>query len=465
MIRFFNTYGRKLEEFTPIREGEVGLYSCGPTVYDYAHIGNFRANIFTDVLKRFLKFSGFKVRHVMNITDVEDKIIAAASKAGVTIKGYTEKYIEAFFDNLNVLRIQKADVYPRATEHIKEMSDLIERLEQNGFTYRRDGSVYFDIDKFKDYGALAGIERSQLKTGARVDRDEYDKENAQDFVLWKAKKTDDEPAWDTPFGAGRPGWHLECSAMSMKYLGEHFDIHSGGIDLIFPHHQNEIAQSEGATGVRFVNYWLHCAYLQVDGQKMSKSLGNTYTINYLVEKGFDPVSIRYFLLSSHYRSPLNFTFEGAAQSDTAVARLRDFKRRLEREKPQDGDEEKTTETIEQAARSFKDFIEDDLNISGALGEVFTFVRNINTMLDHGALTETGRLQSLALLLKWDSILDVLNEDIASAFDSVWIDDMINRREEARKARDWASADRIRKELLESGIILEDTQQGTIWKRK
>jgi len=465
MIRFFNTYGRKLEEFIPISKGEVGLYSCGPTVYDYAHIGNFRANIFTDVLKRFLRFSGFNVRHVMNITDVEDKIIAAASRTGVTIKDYTKKYIEAFFDNLNVLRIQKADAYPRATEHIKEMSDLIARLEQNGFTYRRDGSVYFDISKFKDYGTLAGIETSQLKAGARVDQDEYDKENAQDFVMWKAKKTDDEPSWDTPYGAGRPGWHLECSAMSMKYLGEHFDIHSGGIDLVFPHHQNEIAQSEGATGSRFVNYWLHCAYLQVDGQKMSKSLGNTYTINFLLEKGLDPVSIRYLLLSSHYRSPLNFTFEGVAHADSAVERLRDFKRRLERERPQDGDEGRTMETIGQADKSFNAFLEDDLNISGSLGEVFTFIRNINSMLDHGALTETGRLQSLALLVKWDSILDVLSEDTDSALDPVWIDGMIRRREEARKTSDWALADRIRNELFESGIILEDTQQGTIWKRK
>jgi cysteinyl-tRNA synthetase len=465
MIRFYNTYGRKLEEFVPIRKEEVGLYSCGPTVYDYAHIGNFRAYIFTDVLKRFLKFSDFKVRHVMNITDVEDKIIAAAHRSGVTINDYTKKYIETFFDNLNILRIQKADAYPRATEHIKEMSALIERLEQKGFTYRRDGSVYFDISKFKDYGALAGIDTSQLKAGARVDQDEYDKENAQDFVLWKAQKTADEPAWDTPYGIGRPGWHLECSAMSMKYLGEHFDIHSGGIDLIFPHHQNEIAQSEGATGVRFVNYWLHCAYLQVDGQKMSKSLGNTYTINFLLEKDLNPVSIRYLLLSSHYRSPLNFTFEGLAQADSAVERLRDFKRRLEREKPQNGDEEKTIETIGQAEMSFKSFMEDDLNISGSLGEVFTFLRNINAMLDHGALTETGRLQSLALLLKWDSILDVLSEDTGNSLDSVWIDDMILRREDARKTKDWASADRIRKELLEKGIILEDTQQGTIWKRK
>lgn len=465
MIRFFNTYGRRLEEFIPIREGEAGLYSCGPTVYDYAHIGNFRANIFTDLLKRFLKFSGYKVRHVMNITDVEDKIIAAAAKQGMSINEYTKKYIEAFFNNLEVLRIEKADKYPRATEHIQEMTDLIKRLEQKGFIYMRDGSVYYDISKFKNYGALAGIETDQLKAGARVDQDEYDKDNVQDFVLWKARKTEVEPSWETPYGTGRPGWHLECSAMSMKYLGEHFDIHTGGIDLIFPHHQNEIAQSEGATGNTFVNYWLHCAYLQVDGQKMSKSLGNTHTINFLMEKGMDPVSIRYHLISSHYRSPLNFTFEGVAQADAAVGRIRDFKRRLEREKPQGGDEAKTDETIDRSAKSFAGFLEDDLNIAGSLGEMFTFIRDINTMLDDGSLTETGRQRSLALLMKWDSILDVLREDYKDDSDSAWIDNMISKREEARKARDWAAADEIRNGLLEKGIVLEDTPHGTIWKKR
>lgn len=383
----------------PIKEGEAGIYSCGPTVYDYAHIGNFRSYIFTDLLKRFLKFSGYKVRHIMNITDVEDKIIKSAVKEGVDINTFTEKYIEAFYKHLDTLRIQKAEVFPRATEHIKEMSDLIKRLDENGYVYQRDGSTYYNIGKFKEYGALAGIDRSQLKTGARIDSDEYDKENAEDFVLWKAKKETSEPSWDTPYGEGRPGWHLECSAMSMKYLGEHFDIHSGGIDLVFPHHQNEIAQSEGATGKRFVNYWLHCAYLQVDGQKMSKSLGNTYTLNFLTDKGFDPVSIRYLLMSSHYRSPLNFTFEGVAQADAAVERLRDFKKRLERERPAGGDDEKSDGMITSAEKGFKSSMEEDLNISGALGEIFTFIRNINAMLDHGELSEGGRLSSLSLLDK------------------------------------------------------------------
>lgn len=449
----------------PIKEGEAGIYSCGPTVYDYAHIGNFRSYIFTDLLKRFLKFSGYKVRHIMNITDVEDKIIKSAVKEGVDINTFTEKYIEAFYKHLDTLRIQKAEVFPRATEHIKEMSDLIKRLDENGYVYQRDGSTYYNIGKFKEYGALAGIDRSQLKTGARIDSDEYDKENAEDFVLWKAKKETSEPSWDTPYGEGRPGWHLECSAMSMKYLGEHFDIHSGGIDLVFPHHQNEIAQSEGATGKRFVNYWLHCAYLQVDGQKMSKSLGNTYTLNFLTDKGFDPVSIRYLLMSSHYRSPLNFTFEGVAQADAAVERLRDFKKRLERERPAGGDDEKSDGMITSAEKGFKSSMEEDLNISGALGEIFTFIRNINAMLDHGELSEGGRLSSLSLLDKWDTILDVLNEDANQKEDISWINDLINKREEARKNRNWASADEIRNELLGRGIVLEDTPQGTIWKKK
>ena len=449
----------------PIKEGEAGIYSCGPTVYDYAHIGNFRSYIFTDLLKRFLKFSGYKVRHIMNITDVEDKIIKSAVKEGVDINTFTRKYIEAFYKHLDTLRIQKAEVFPRATEHIKEMSDLIKRLDENGYVYQRDGSTYYNIGKFKEYGALAGIDRSQLKTGARIDSDEYDKENAEDFVLWKAKKETSEPSWDTPYGEGRPGWHLECSAMSMKYLGEHFDIHSGGIDLVFPHHQNEIAQSEGATGKRFVNYWLHCAYLQVDGQKMSKSLGNTYTLNFLTDKGFDPVSIRYLLMSSHYRSPLNFTFEGVAQADAAVERLRDFKKRLERERPAGGDDEKSDGMITSAEKGFKSAMEEDLNISGALGEVFTFIRNINAMLDHAELSDGGRLRSLSLLDKWDTILDVLNEDANQKEDIFWINDLINKREVARKNRDWGSADEIRNELLGRGIVLEDTPQGTIWKKK
>jgi cysteinyl-tRNA synthetase len=465
MIRFYNTFGRKLEDFIPINKGEAGIYSCGPTVYDYAHIGNFRAYIFTDILKRFLKFSGFKVKHIMNITDVEDKIIAAAAEAGVDIDTYTKKYIDAFFQHLQLLKIQPADIYPRATEHIKEMSELIGKLEKKGFAYQRDGSTYYDIGKFDKYGTLAGIERTQLKAGARIDSDTYDKDNVDDFVLWKAKKNEKEPSWDTPYGAGRPGWHLECSAMSMKYLGEHFDIHTGGIDLIFPHHQNEIAQSEGATGHQFVNYWLHCAYLQADGQKMSKSLGNTYTLNFLMGKGFDPLSIRYLLLSSHYRSPLNFTFDGVEQAAAAVTRLKDFKRRLEREHPNGGDAGKSSKTIEDAVKTFRECLEDDLNISGALGGIFSFIRNVNTMLDNSEFTDEARIRALSLLAEWDTILDVLDESSSSGEDNSWIDVMIHQREEARRAKDWSSADRIRKELLEKGIVLEDTSQGTIWKKQ
>jgi cysteinyl-tRNA synthetase len=465
MIRFYNTLTKRVDNFKPLKEGKVGLYFCGPTVYDYAHIGNFRAYIFGDLLKRFLKFSGYKVTHVMNITDVEDRIIEGAIREEVSIVEYTKEYTEAFFKDFNTLRIQPPDIRPKATEHIDEMLDLIERLEKKGFTYERDGSVYYRINKFDRYGNFAGIDRSQLIEGARIESDRYDKDNVHDFALWKAKKLDDEPCWESKYGCGRPGWHIECSAMSMKYLGEKFDIHCGGIDLIFPHHENEIAQSEGATGERFVNYWLHCAHLQADGQKMSKSLGNFYTLRDLIAKGIDPVAIRYLLISSHYRNPLNFTFDSVEQAVASIERLRDFKRRLERERPSDGDKERSEKIIADADRGFREKIEDDLNISGALGEIFTFIREINLMLDNGELTEEGRTNALNLLLRWDQILDVLRESRAKELDIGFIEDMIQMRNEAREEKDWSKADAIRENLFSKGIVLEDTPQGTTWKRK
>jgi len=465
MIRFYNTLSRKVEEFKPLKDGEVGIYFCGPTVYDYAHIGNFRAYVFGDLLKRFLKLSGYDVTHVMNITDVEDRIIEGAIRDETSIVEYTKKYKEAFFEDFSTLRIQPPDVRPKATEHIEEMLDLIQRLEEKDLTYERDGSVYYRIKNFRNYGEFAGIDRSQLIEGKRIESDRYEKDNVHDFALWKAKKQDDEPCWESRYGCGRPGWHIECSAMSMKYLGETFDIHCGGIDLIFPHHQNEIAQSEGATGKNFVNYWLHCAHLLSEGQKMSKSLGNFYTLRDLLDKGLDPVAIRYLLISSHYRSPLNFTFEGVEQAAAAIERLRDFKRRLERVEISDGNESKSKEIIAKADKEFGDTLSDDLNISGALGVVFTFVREINSMLDCGDLTENGRDKALELLLKWDQILDVLEEIEPVELDAGFIEDMIKKREEARKEKDWNTADSIRNDLSSKGIVLEDTPQGTFWKKK
>jgi len=465
MLKFYNTLTRKTEDFNPQDKNRVSLYSCGPTVHNFAHIGNFRANLFVDILKRTLRFFGFNPFHVMNITDVEDKIIKKSLETGMSINEYTEPYTKAFFKDLDTLRISHADIFPKATEHIQEMIKLISDLKEKGFTYEKGGSVYFNIEKFENYGKLAGIDRTELKAGTRGDADKYDKENAQDFVLWKAPKVEDEPSWDSPFGPGRPGWHLECSAMSMKYLGETIDIHCGGEDLVFPHHQNEIAQSEAATGKSFVRYWLHNAHLQMGSEKMSKSLGNFYTLSDLMEKDLDPVAIRYLLMSTHYRSPIIFSFEGIEQAGAAVMRLRDFKRRLEREKPEGGDVIKTKAIITAAETGFKEKISDDLNISGALGEIFTLVRNANALLDSGKFTEKGRKKALALLKDWDSILDVLTETNMIDINENEIEQLILKRNEARDAKNWEEADRIRDELIQKGIILEDSGQGTRWKLK
>ncbi|MCG2812833.1 MAG: cysteine--tRNA ligase, partial [Candidatus Aminicenantes bacterium] len=306
-MRFFNTMTRRQEEFREIEKGAIGLYTCGPTVYDYPHIGNYRSYVFEDLVKRFFIFSGYRVRHVMNITDIDDKTIRKANELGLPLAEVTQKFIDAFHSDLGILNILPADVYPRATAHIPEMLDLIAVLLEKGFAYEKDGSVYFSIERFKDYGRLANIDRDKLQLGTAVDTDEYEKESIQDFVLWKGKKPG-EPSWPAPFGAGRPGWHIECSAMSMKYLGPHFDVHMGGVDNIFPHHENEIAQSECANGQTFVNYWLHCQHLVVDNKKMSKSLGNFYTLDDVLQRGFDSMAVRYLLISTHYRKLLNFTF-------------------------------------------------------------------------------------------------------------------------------------------------------------
>ncbi len=309
MLRFYNTLSNRKEPFVPLYPGKVLIYTCGPTVYDYAHIGNFRSYIFEDLLRRYLKFKGYQVTQVMNITDVDDKIIRASKAAGQDIGEFTKKYISAFFEDLDALGIERAEFYPRATEHIPEMVELIKKLQQKGFTYTTDGSIYFKLSSFPSYGKLSKIDLQGIKPGARMDLDEYEKEDVRDFVLWKGKK-EGEPYWKTELGPGRPGWHIECSAMSMHYLGESFDIHAGGVDLIFPHHENEIAQSEAATSRQFVRYWLHCRHLIVEGEKMSKSKGNYYTLRDLLGKGYQPLAVRYLLLSAHYRRQLNFTKEG-----------------------------------------------------------------------------------------------------------------------------------------------------------
>ena len=464
MLKLRNTVTRSLEEFQPIQDKTVRIYACGPTVYDYGHIGNFRTFVAVDLLRRYLKYLGYSLQHVMNITDIEDKIIRGMLEQGKDLTEYTTFYIDAFLRDLDQLNIERPEVMPRATDHIPEMIEIMQRLREHGHTYQNDGSLYFSISTFAGYGRLSGLKLEGNKAGARVDVDEYDKADARDFVLWKAPKEEGEPRWQTPFGDGRPGWHLECSAMSMKYLGESFDIHCGGVDLIFPHHENEIAQSEGATGKPFVRYWFHAEFLQVEGQKMSKSKGNYYTIPDLLEKGHSPMAIRYLLLSVPYRTQLNFTLDGLASAETALERLRNFRRRVKEVRGKTGSDDKARQLIDTAQRDFEAGLNDDLNTSNALAAVFEFVRETNTAMDCEHFGEEDRVATLELLSKIDSVLGVLGEDVDEMLEPE-IQKKIDDRNNARRSRDFKLADQIRNELLEGGIILEDTPQGTKWKKK
>jgi cysteinyl-tRNA synthetase len=386
-IFFFNTLTRKKEKFVPLEEGKVRIYTCGPTVYDYAHIGNFRTFVFQDLLRRWLEYRGFKVIQVMNITDVDDKTIRGARKRNIPLREYTDYYMKAFFEDIEALNLEKAEYYPRATEHIPEMVELIKRLMEKGYAYRgEDGSIYYDISKFKDYGKLSKLKIEELKPGARVKVDEYGKEEARDFALWKAwDEEDGDVFWETEIGKGRPGWHIECSTMAMKYLGETIDIHSGGVDLIFPHHENEIAQSEAATGKPFARYWLHSEHLLVEGRRMAKRYGNFYTLRDLIKKGYDPKAIRYLLMSTHYRQQLNFTFEGLEAAKGAVDRLTTFVRRL-LETDGAGCGEEIKRLMAEVQKRFESAMDDDLNISVALAALFDFVRDVNKLMDENRLS-------------------------------------------------------------------------------
>ena len=463
-IRLFNTLTRQKEAFKPIGEGKVLMYMCGPTVYDYAHIGNFRAFVFEDLLKRWLKYRGFEVTHVMNLTDVDDKTIRGSQKQQTPLRQFTDFYAKAFFEDVAVLNIEQADYYPRATEHIAEMVALIKRLTAKGFAYRgEDGSIYYAINKFKDYGKLSKIKVAELKAGARVKVDEYAKEDAQDFALWKAwTQEDGDVFWETELGKGRPGWHIECSAMSMRYLGETFDIHCGGVDNMFPHHENEIAQSEAATGKTFVNYWLHNEHLLVEGKRMAKRYGNFYTLRDLLGKGYDPVAIRYLLLSTHYRQQFNFTFEGLEAAKGAVERLRNFMRRL-----QDANGKGSGEAIAELTRKVQDgfgeAMDDDLNVSVALAALFDFVRDVNNLLDANAVSEAEAKQVHALTVDFDNVLGVVGKVEAKTALPKEAEELIRKREEARKSKDWKTADAIRQQLKAMGIVIEDTAQGVRWK--
>src|SRR5687767_9786165 len=438
MLRFHNTLTGRIEEFHPLNEGEVRFYYCGPTVWDYGHIGNFRSAVAADVLRRYLKFKGFRVIHVMNITDVEDRIIAKSQEAGVSIDDYTAKYIDALWEDFDALGNERPDVVPRATRHIPEMVSLIEKLLDTDHAYRSDGSIYYRISSFPEYGKLSKINFEGNIAGAseRILTDRYEKEDARDFALWKEKASENEPSWDTTIGNGRPGWHIECSAMSMKYLGETFDIHAGGIDLVFPHHENEIAQSEGATGKQFVRYWIHFEHLKVEGETMSKSRGNYFTFRDIAAKGFSPAAIRYFLLSVPYNKQLNFTFDALAGAEKTVASLRDFRARLNEAKASPGLNAELHEVTLRAAQEFEAGMDDDLNTSVALAVIHNLTRDVNTALTRKKLLDDNKRELLDLLKRFDTVLNILGTEEREMLDGE-IQNLIDERQEARRRRDFA----------------------------
>jgi cysteinyl-tRNA synthetase len=476
-IRFHNTLTNRTEPFNPLHAGEVRMYTCGPTVYDFAHIGNFRTFVFQDILRRFLILRGFRMKQVMNLTDVDDRIIQKAAAAGVDIRAYTEKYVRAFLDDSRALNLETPEHLVRATDHIDDMVKLIQRLQEKGLTYTSDGSVYYRISKFPSYGKLSKIDLSGIQAGARVDVDRYEKADARDFALWKAPKPG-EHFWETAIGPGRPGWHIECSAMAMKYLGETLDIHTGGVDLTFPHHENEIAQSEAATGKPFVRTWMHAEHLLVDGEKMSKSSGNFYTLRDLFGKGFKPSSIRFALLAVPYRRQFNFTMDGLKQAESSVERLRNLVTRLKTEKFPAGTNPKMQARAQKAAEDFDGGLADDLNTAVALAAVFDLLRDVNTAIDRGDFHQDDVMGVLQAMGKFDAILAVLTDDdeeklrqlgfaakVSEVVDRE-VELLVQERQEARKRRDFQRADDIRQQLARHGIILEDTRDGGVrWKRK
>jgi cysteinyl-tRNA synthetase len=464
-LRFYNTLTQQVETFTPLADNTVRMYTCGPTVYDFAHIGNFRSFAFVDVLRRWLRASGYRLDHVMNITDVDDKIIQNAVALHEPVEQYTAKYTQAFREDCATLRLETPERLVKATEHIPDMVQAIEKLGETGHTYQSEGSVYFRISTFPQYGKLSHADFSGIRSGARVDVDKYDKDNARDFALWKAPK-EGEPYWPAPVGPGRPGWHIECSVMAIKYLGTTLDIHAGGVDLIFPHHENEIAQSEALTGKQFARFWLHSEFLMVEGQKMSKSLGNFYTLRQMLEKGYTPEAIRYLLLSAPYRKQLNFTFDGLKSAATSIDRLRNFKLRLETEKFPEGSNEKMAERTAVARRQFAEGMDDDLNTAEALAAIFEYLREANTLMDGGGFRAAEVPAALELLATMDSIFDVIQPTKQSGFmEDSEVESMIAERTKAKASKNFARADQIREQLLEQGIILEDTKGGVRWKRK
>ena len=460
-LQFFNTMDRKVVPFQPIDAKLVRMYTCGPTVYNMAHIGNFRAYMFEDLLRRTLEYFGYPVRQVMNLTDVDDKTIRDSRAARLPLREFTAKYKQAFFEDLKTLNIEPAEVYPAATDHIPQMIRLISVLMEKGFAYQaEDKSIYFSIDKFPDYGKLAKIDRENQRSGVRIKNDEYAKDSVADFALWKAwDENDGDVAWDSPWGKGRPGWHIECSAMSSEYLGDQFDIHTGGIDNMFPHHEDEIAQSEAASGKKWVNYWLHCAHLMVDGEKMSKSLGNFFTLRDLQQKGWKGREIRWVLIGAHYRKKLNFTFEALEQARETLGRFDEFFQRM-REIAQTGDGTEISQTVAGAEQAFAAAMGDDLNISEALAAMFDLQRAANRLADAGELTAAGGAEVLAAFRKFDRIIGCFEVDAVKTEEfPAEVTALAEARIEARKAKNFAESDRLRDEIAGLGFIVEDIPGG------
>jgi cysteinyl-tRNA synthetase len=464
-LRLYNTLALEVQPFAPERDNTVRMYTCGPTVYDFAHIGNFRTFIFYDVLRRWIRASGFQLDHVMNITDVDDKIIRNAVANGQSIGDYSAQFTSAFFEDSRALRLERPERVTPATEHIDEMAEAIRKLGEQGYTYESDGSIYFRIAKFPEYGKLSHMDFDGARTGARVDNDNYEKDDARDFVLWKAAK-ENEPYWDTVVGRGRPGWHIECSVMAIRYLGETLDLHAGGVDLIFPHHENEIAQSECLTHHTFSRFWVHSEFLLVDGQKMSKSLGNFYTLRDILSQGYAPETVRYLLAQVPYRKALNFTFEGLKSAATAIDRVRNFELRLKTAKFEDGVSPDLDLRAQAGIDGFRAAMDDDLNTAEALGSVFEYIREVNIAMDRGEFRAGNVASAKAVLDLFDLVFDVLRPTAATdGLTDEEIEAKVEARRHAKKSRNFAEADQIRVWLLERGVIIEDTKDGVRWKRK
>ncbi|MFA5381672.1 MAG: cysteine--tRNA ligase [Candidatus Micrarchaeia archaeon] len=455
MFKIYNTLTRKIEEFKPINEKKVGIYTCGPTVYNFAHIGNMRTYIFEDLLKRWLIYKGYEILHIMNITDVDDKTIRDSQKEGISLEEFTTKYTEAFFKDIKTLNILLADYYPCATETIPEMVEIIKKLIEKGYAYQgEDKCWYFSVEKFKEYGKLAHININELKAGARVNQDEYEKEQVADFALWKAwDEKDGNVYWETELGKGRPGWHIECSAMSSKYLGNHFDIHCGGVDNMFPHHENEIAQSEAANDEKFVNYWMHSEHLIVEGKKMSKSAGNFYTLRDLFDKGYDPRAIRWLLLSTHYREQLNFTFDSLKSAKETVQNIDLFIQRsmLKEKEVEEGETREINIFIDEAKKGFEEAMDNDLQISQALPFVFGFMNKINSKIN--SMKKQDFTKVLDFLKEIDSVLGIMEFKLPELSNEIEI--LVNQRDKARTEKDWTTSDKIRDQLIKMGYEVQD----------